>query len=203
MAGKIVWGSRAWFVYAVSAFFSKTSKISESGLKSLTMKFTYKYRRPRLDLAGYKEALDKHMSELLEQGLMAWLEAVITEVPVWSGASRATFIKVAKTIGFSVPVSGGPAPFDRTSIGQAASTGELEVDVEKGLYVFTYGTSLPWLIWNEHHNANLDPDPTLFAKLTRPGPYEFQLKGMAAFLHATGSIGLPRVAPFIQSVTVR
>lgn len=167
------------------------------------MKFVPTYRRPRLDLAGYKKVLDKYMSELLAQGLMAWLEAVVAEVPVWSGASRATFIKVAKTIDFSIPVGGGPAPMNRVGMGQAASTGELESDIESGMYTFTYGTSLPWLIWNEFHNANLDPDPTLFAKLKKPGPYDFQTKGKAAFLHETGLIDLPRVAPFIQSVPVR
>ena len=163
------------------------------------MKFVPKYRRPRLDLAGYKKALDKYMTELLAQGLMAWLEAVIAEVPVWSGASRATFIKVAKTIDFSVPIKGTA----RVGMGQAASTGELETDIESGMYTFSYGTSLPWLIWNEFHNANLDPDPTLFAKLKKPGPYDFQIKGAAAFLHATNLIDLPRVAPFIQSILVR
>jgi hypothetical protein len=167
------------------------------------MKFTCKYRRPRLDLEGYRKALDKYMLEILAQGLMAWLEVVIAEVPLWSGASRATFIKVAKTIDFSVPVSGGPAPFDRTGEGQAASTGELVADIEKGLYTFMYGTTLPWLIWNEYHNANVDPDPTLFSRLKKPGPYEFQTKGKAAFLHATGFVELPRVAPFIQSIAVR
>lgn len=167
------------------------------------MKFTYLYRCPRLNLSGYKKALDKYLLELLAQGLAAWLEAVVAEVPLWSGASRATFIKVARTIDYPVPVSGGPAPFDRTGAGQAASTGELVVDIESGMYVFTYGTTLPWLIWNEYHNANFDPDSTLFAKLKKPGPYAFQAKGMAAFLHATGSIDLPSVAPFVQSMVVR
>lgn len=167
------------------------------------MKFTYTYNVPRVNLDGYKKALDAAMREVLAQGLMAWLEAVVAEVPLWSGASRATFVKVASKIDASVPVGGGSAPSDRTSMGLAASTGEMITDVSSGLYVFTYGTSLPWLVWNEHHNANVDPDPTLFSKLKKPGPYEFQVKGVAAFLHNTSSASLPVVAPFVRSTRVR
>jgi len=199
VASEVGRGTSAWFAYADTI----SSGAPKSGSKGLTMKFVSKYRRPRLNLAGYKKVLDKYMMELLAQGLMAWLEAAIAEVPVWSGASRASFIKVAKTIDFSVPVSGGTAPFNRVGMGQAASTGELEADIKSGMYTFSYGTSLPWLIWNEFHNANLNPDPTLFAKLKKPGPYDFQVKGAAAFLHATNLIDLPRVAPFVQSVLVR
>ncbi len=166
------------------------------------MKFTHTYRAPRLNLAGYRQVLDAAMQEILAQGLMAWLEAVVAEVPVWSGASRATFVKVASKIDASVPISGS-APVDRTGIGMEASTGEMKTDIESGLYTFTYGTSLPWLIWNEFRNANIDPDPTLFAKLKKPGPYDFQVKGIAAFLHTTGRVSLPRVAPFVKSSRVR
>ena len=167
------------------------------------MKFTYSYRRPSLDLNGYKKVLDKRMKEALAQGLMEWLSAVLIEVPLWSGASRATFVKLAQHIDFSVPVSGGPAPVDRTGEGMTASKGEFVADIESGLYIFTYGTSLPWLIWNEYHNANVDPDPTLFYRLKKPGPYEFQIKGVTAFMHTTRLVDLPRVAPFIHVVSVR
>lgn len=167
------------------------------------MKFTHTYRAPRLNLAGYKKALDAAMREVLAQGLMAWLEAVVAEVPVWSGASRATFVKVASKIDTSVPIGGVSAPTNRTAIGMAASTGEMVTDADSGMYVFKYGTDLPWLVWNEFHNANIDPDPTLFAKLKKPGPYEFQVKGAAAFLHNTSHVSLPAVAPHIRSVRVR
>jgi hypothetical protein len=167
------------------------------------MKFKYSYRSPQIDLVSYKKELDKTMRELLALGLASWLEAVIAEVPLWSGASRATFLKVASEIGYPVPVGGGPAPLDRIGIGQSASTGELVADIESGLYTFTYGTSLPWLIWNEYHNANFEPDPTLFGRLKNPGPYNFQVKGAAAFVHATGDASLPLVAPYVRSKRVR
>lgn len=165
------------------------------------MKFKYSFQAPRINLIGYKKALDKYMRELLASGLSAWLEIVIAEVPVWSGASRATFLKIANEISYPVPIGG--LVRDRTGIGQSMSTGKLIADIASGLYVFTYGTSLPWLIWNEYHNANESPDPTLFAQLKKPGPYQFQIKGVAAFLHATGDADLPSVVPFVKSSRVR
>ncbi len=170
------------------------------------MKFTHSYRRPSLNLEGYKKALDKQMREALAQGLMEWLNAVLVEVPLWSGASRATFVKLAQKIDMQIPVSGGPAPFDRTVEGLAASTGELVADIGSGQYTFTYGTSLPWLVWNEYHNANIDPDPTKWpppAVLRKPGPYEFQVKGAAVFMHMMRLVDLPRVAPYVSGVPVR
>ena len=49
-----------------------------------------------------------------------------------------------------------------------------QTDKTKGVYTFTYSTTLPWLVWNEYHDANVDPDPTKYpppAKLKKPGPY--------------------------------
>jgi len=166
------------------------------------MRFKYMFRRPVLDFERFKKDLDKRMRELIALGLAAWLEAVVAEVPVWSGASRATFLKVAGEIGYPVEVGGGTA-INRTGVGQSASTGELIADIESGLYMFIYGTTLPWLVWNEYHNANSDPDPTLFGKLKKPGPYNFQVRGAAAFVHATDSVGLPPVAPYMRSVVIK
>lgn len=167
------------------------------------MRFKATFRRPKINLDRYKKDLDKHMREMLALGLAAWLEVVTAEVPVWSGASRATFMKIAGEIGYPVTVSGGTAPEDRTGIGEAASKGVLVADIGSGEYTFTYGTTLPWLIWNEYHNANIDPDPTLFGRLKKPGPYHFQVKGAAAFLHETRQMGLPSLAPYVRSASVR
>jgi hypothetical protein len=137
---------------------------------------------------------------------MAWLEAVLAEIPVWSGASRATFVKLATAISYSLPVA--PAAvnaahglfttrIDRTGKGSAQSEGELTASKETGEYTFTYSTTLPWLIWNEYHNANVEPDPTLFYRLIKPGPYNFQAIGARAFLRVADKVDLPPVAPYV------
>jgi hypothetical protein len=168
------------------------------------VKFKPSYKTAQLNLDGYKKLLDGQMREALAVGLAAWLDATATEVPVWSGASRATFLKVASQIGYPVPID-GISVADRTAIGQAASKGELVADIESGLYTFTYATNLPWLIWNEYHDATVEPDPLkgCTLPLRKPGPYQFQVKGTAAFLHNTGDTALPAVAPHIVAKLLR
>ncbi len=169
------------------------------------MKFQGKFAVPRLDLAGYRAALDKRMREAIAQGVMEWLNAVLDKIPDWSGASRATFVKLAQTIGMNVPISPTPTAMgsvgDRSSEGQNNSQGKLNLDTPPGRYTFKYQTSLPHLIWNEYHNANQDPDETKWPKpalLLNPGPYEFQAKGLMAFMQFAKSVDLPAVRPFVQ-----
>ena len=176
------------------------------------MKFTAQFSIPRIDVSGYANALDAHMSEMIAQGLTVWLEAVLAEIPVWSGASRATFVKIAQQIGYNLPV--GPATgdwahglfdsrMDRTAMGMAQSDGKLTADKTTGEYTFTYSTALPWLIWNEYHNANVDPDPSLFYRVLKEGPYNFQVVGARAFLRFADNVDLLPVKPFVRGVRVK
>ena len=66
-----------------------------------------------------------------------------------------------------------------------------------------YRTWLPWLIWNEYHNANVDPDPGLFGRLLKPGPYNFQVKGYEAFKQFSQAVDLPAVSRYVKSVRVK
>ena len=165
------------------------------------MKFTASLAVPTLDLAGYRKALHAHMQEALAQLIVTWLTAVLEEIPVWSGASRATFIPLATRISYGVPVV--PRVISRIGTGIASSAGDLEIDAEKGRYAFEYRTWLPWLVWNEYHNANVDPDPGLLGKLLKPGPYNFQVKGYEAFKRLSQSVDLPAVAPHVTSTRIK
>jgi hypothetical protein len=165
------------------------------------MKFTASLAAPSLDLAMYRKALDAHMKAVVAQGLMEWLDAVLAEIPVWSGASRATFIPLASRISYGVPIS--PKVISRIGTGIASSAGPLEIDEEKGRYAFEYRTWLPWLVWNEYHNANVDPDPGLFDRLLKPGPYNFQVKGYEAFQRFSRTVDLPAVGRYVTSVRVK
>ena len=81
---------------------------------------------------------------------------------------------------------------DRTGMGTASGDGQMVTDKKTGEYSFTYSTTLPWLIWNEYHNANVEPDPTLFYRLIKPGPYNFQVIGARAFLRFADKVDLCR-----------
>jgi hypothetical protein len=165
------------------------------------MKFTAQFSTPRIDVMGYAKALDAHMSEMIAQGLTVWLEAVLAEIPVWSGASRATFTKLASAISYSIPID--PVAVDRTGRGMASSDGGMVTDKATGEYTFSYSTTLPWLIWNEYHNANVDPDPSLFYRVLKEGPYNFQVVGARAFLRFADNVDLLPVKPFVRGVRVK
>lgn len=62
---------------------------------------------------------------------------------------------------------------------------------EKGQYFFFYESKLPHLTYNEYHNANAEKDPTVFYRLTRPGPYNFQLRGQEVFRFFSENVSLP------------
>ena len=165
------------------------------------MKFTAQFSIPRIDVAAYQSALHAHMSDVIGQALLIWLEAVLAEIPVWSGAERATFKKLADSISYSIPIA--PTVMDRTARGEASGDGGVTASKETGEYSFSYSTTLPWLIWNEYHNANVEPDPTLFGRLTKPGPYNFQAVGARAFLAFADKVDLLPVAPYVKAERVK
>lgn len=165
------------------------------------MKFTAQFSIPRIDVMAYQQALDQHMTNTIAQALMVWLEAVLAEIPVWSGASRATFTKLASAISYSIPID--PVAVDRVGRGMASGDGEMVTDKAKGQYTFSYSTTLPWLIWNEYHNANVDPDLSLFYRVLKEGPYNFQVVGARAFLRFADNVDLLPVKPFVRGVRVK
>ena len=159
------------------------------------MKMTAKFLVPKIKLAAYRKELDRYMKKVIVEATQAWLMAVIGEIPVWSGASRATFLKLASAVKFNIEIN--PVVIDRTGIGSSLSEGRIET--KDGQYTFYYSTTLPWLIWNEYNNANLTPDPTLFYRVKKEGPYNFQVEGRDAFKLFADTITLPLVEPFVTS----
>ena len=82
------------------------------------MRFTGVLFAPRFDSAKYRRTLDKSLRTDIAQAVMEWLEAtVIAEVPVWSGASRATFIALGRKIEYNIPIF--PEVPSRVSQGEA------------------------------------------------------------------------------------
>ena len=166
------------------------------------MKCKAKFQVPRIDLAAYRAKLKKHMTEEICYALSEWLKAVIEktavgEMPVWSGASRATFLKLARQIEYDIDIE--PEVASRIQQGMDASVGTLDPN-KKGddRYTFTYTTTLPWLVTNENFNANLWPN----FRLRKPGPYQFQLAGIDAFEELAKDVKLLPVATKVKSIRV-
>lgn len=166
------------------------------------MKFTATFIAPRVNFAAYRRALQEVFGDAIARAAAEWLNATVAEIPTWSGASLATFRPLASQVGF--PLSVAPVSFvSRVNLGLSNATGEIETDAQKGRFTFTYGTTLPHLIYNEFNNANITPDPSLFARLLNPGPYQFQEKGKAAFLRAAEGVDLPPPIYILNKYVVR
>ena len=161
------------------------------------MKFTGTLAAIRLDLAKYRYKMDKSLREATAHAIMEWLQAtVLAEVPVWSGASRATFLALARMIEYNIPIM--PVVPSRVARGAAESSGSLETDSTKGRYVFTYRTTLPWLIVNEYFDA------TVWGfHLWKRGPYDFQTKGQTAFHEFAKTVRLPNPFDSLKTTKIK
>ena len=140
------------------------------------MKWKGTLRAPRLDLTAYRKKLHEHLSQQTIEAAKKWFDGAIMShpIPVWSGASRATFRKLADQVGYSLPIS--PVVASRIPLGEGASQGHLTLNLQKGKYTVHYSTTLKHLVFNEYNNANAHG-----FHLKNPGPYNFQVKGQAAF----------------------
>jgi len=141
--------------------------------------------------------------EQLSLAAFEWLNATADKIPQWSGASAATFLHLARRIGYTLNIQqAGVAP-DRVSLGLRHGDGDFKINSDQGRYFFTYSTTLAHLIYNEFNNANISPDPTLFSRLLRPGPYHFQEKGRLAFLRVAAGVRLPNPFNSLKSKKIK
>lgn len=157
------------------------------------MKWKGALKAPRLDLSAYRNAMHKHLSEQTMEAAKKWFDAIIKSgvVPVWSGASRATFRKLANQVQYNVPIA--PKVPSRIPMGEAASEGFLTMNPGTGKYTFHYSTRLEHLIVNEYNNAN-----DFGFHLIQPGPYHFQEKAEAAFWIYAATIRLHSPWQFLK-----
>lgn len=150
---------------------------------------------PRVDWNRFRAALHERLVTALSEATRKYLEATaVAAVPVWSGASRATFSPLASHVSFALatmPVAGAP---NRIDLGLANGTGLWTAGERQGVYAFTYSTTLPHLIINEYYNANTFTNPETgkpYFHLHRPGPYHFQEAGARAFDEVAATVRLP------------
>jgi len=153
------------------------------------MKFKATFRSFKFDLKAYKDKLHEQLSEDISHAAFLWLNAVLMRIPVWSGASHATFLRLSRQVGYQLTIQ--PQVVSRISYGQRQGDGKIVADPTKGQYTFNYETTLAHLVHNEFNNANVTPDPTLFYRLIQPGPYSFQQAGLKVFLEYAKTVRLP------------
>lgn len=173
-------------------------------------KFTGTLKAPSIAKNLWQQELNSFLQREIKAAATVWLNAtVLSVIPVWSGAAQGTFLKLAQSVGFPLTITGIRAPAGShpralgVQVGFQQSTGEV-TDVRNGKVSFSYGTSLFHLVFNESRNANQSPEEgRLFARLIKPGPYNFREIGQEAFRQYTSSLSLPPPWPFLQTKTLR
>jgi len=161
------------------------------------MKFTGSLTWDTIDLVKYRQALKKHLTQEAKESGIVWLHAAVEKIPIptWSGASRATFQKLAREVGTSIPIGPQRSKKDRTALGTAAGSGSgLIINEGKNFYGFMYSSSLRYLNYNEFNRAvpvaGAGPPLPLWAPIQNT-PYQFKAKGLEAWLAFAKTVDLP------------
>lgn len=154
------------------------------------MRWKPNFKALKLDLPSYKVAMDRHMQDWVKQAAQLWLQAtVISIIPTWSKASRATFQALARDVGMHIPYGPQQSRKDRESLGLSTGEGGLEIAPAAGRWYFRYHSSLRYLAYNEYNRAVWGaepPHPFRRAGLIHPTPYHFQEAGEKAFREFAG-----------------
>lgn len=158
--------------------------------------FTTQLQTIDFDLKSYQNVLDQRMQELTKEAGRSWLNTVLSIVPTWSRASRATFEKLAKEVGEQVTFGPLAAKKDRTNLGQSNSDGGVEFKGNE--YHFFYETTLRYLEYNEFNAASPGAPPKPYGQLINPTPYNFLEAGANNFRSFAANIKLPDVSLFIS-----
>ena len=166
------------------------------------MKFTADLNYPRINLQKYKEKSHDFFCWCLAQAAREWLHTTADTIPVYGGASKATFGPLASYVEYALAID--PVGPNTISLGTMNGTADFRTD--NGKYVFTYYTTLPHLIINEYYNANLFLDPKTnrpYFHLTNPGPYHFQERGAKEASHSFSLLVMPPVRPYITVKSIK
>jgi hypothetical protein len=170
------------------------------------MKWKVNFKSLKFDLAAYKTALDTHMQDWIKQAAQMWLKAtVISIIPTWSKASRATFQALARDVGMTIPYGPQLSRKDREALGLSTGDGGLEIDSSKGRWHFRYHSSLRYLAYNEYNRAvwgPRPPHPFRRAGLIHPTPYHFQEAGLREFEDFARFTELPNPYKFLKTEKV-
>jgi hypothetical protein len=161
------------------------------------MHLTANFKAPTVNFAKFKASLHERLAEALAQAGMKYLMATAETLPVWSGASRATFTPLASYVGLVLSIT--PVAKSRIALGEGLGTATFDAgDTNPGLYTFSYETTLPHLIINEYHDAT-----QWGFHLKNPGPYHFQGRGEQAFREFASELVLPGWGSILDWVQIK
>jgi hypothetical protein len=136
------------------------------------------------------------MDDFIQKSGRVWLEAAVNKIPIptWSGASRASFQKLATELGTTVTVGPRAASNwkDRTALGRSTSQGSRVIsDQSKDFYGFVFQSDLRYLEYNEKHAASPGEPPQPMWKTIANTPYGFMELGNSAWKAYADKVRLP------------
>jgi hypothetical protein len=163
----------------------------------MKLKAKCRFKSFELDFKTYKKVAFNAVVNINETAGKTWIRAATDEAPIptWSGASRASFQKLARDLGTSVPL--GPIRergnlFDRIAWGRQSSKGSgLVTDKGKVYLGFIYQTTLGHLIYNEYNSPVPGPYPQPWTTAVRFTPYFFQYRAWEAWNEVAKTAKLP------------
>jgi hypothetical protein len=166
------------------------------------MKWKENFKSITINMDGYKAELNRQMEDWVKQAAQAWLLAtVISIIPTWSKASRATFQALARDVGTSIPYGPLRSLKDRESLGLATGEGGIVSKPAKYRWHFYYHSTLRYLAYNEYNKAVWGPKPpNPFSRsgLRSKTPYHFQEAGQKEFDEFTRFTQLPNPFSFLK-----
>lgn len=172
------------------------------------MRLIADFKSIHLDLVAYDRALLSSLRNLNERAGQAWVKAAVdsTPIPTWSGASRATFQKLASELGTSVPIGQIRASKSRVELGKSVSSGSGVVEERstgKTTFVgFKYETDLRYLRYNEYNRATKGPPPQPYSDNVRFTPYNFQKRAAAAWVAEAAKAKLPNPFRYLRTRSI-
>lgn len=155
------------------------------------MRFLSSLKGLVLNVRSFLGNTDAKMQLATEEAARIWLNTAIPAVPVWSGASRATFQQLADAVGVDVPIDVKPNAPNRVALGRLNSRGGIERD-GNGRWRFYYENNLRYLAANETRSVSVGQYGVKWG-LIEPTPYNFQAAARAAVQAYAKTVTLPRI----------
>lgn len=155
------------------------------------MRFRNSLKGLVLNVKAFFGSSDARMRLATEEAARIWLNAAIPAVPVWSGASRATFQQLADAVGVPVPIDVAPNAPNRVAIGRFNSRGGIERSGE-GKWRFYYENNLRYLAANETRTVNRGEYGVKWG-LIEPTPYNYRDAARRAVQAYAKTVTLPRI----------
>ena len=138
-----------------------------------------KYLKVSLNIDKITKRILTRAENALKAGAKAWVLSALENIPVYSGASRASLDKIGTIVGVPIGIFStrnantvlGPSAI-RTRQQQGRDQSTAEIRKTKTTTSFFYSTTLPWLVKNEQGESD-----QATGNLIKPTPYNFREQG--------------------------